>query len=296
MSGKQEHKAPSTEEIPSTQKSKKRRVAQQSEILEKGLIYFFYRPKVGVEKVEGFSDVQRFYILLWPQGPIMKKGSEVKSGHSVKRLIILAKKQLPDVKHHGRYWGFVDKTATDVQTIVKEFGEKNYETKTRGERHVESARPAGEGVYAIVKHGDHTHLAYVLEQPETIGEVQKAFHVDKEGSYVLAVKNPESGTSLLADRKPKYPENLVKAFTGKTGRALRFASSYPVDLLDYEGAELIFIGASENIVEEFGKTGEELEEMELRDAKRLSDDKLFTELHMDKKKNPPEPLLKGIWK
>ena len=28
------------------------------------------------------------------------------------------------------------------------------------------ARPAAEGIYAIVRHGDHTHLAYVIELPQ----------------------------------------------------------------------------------------------------------------------------------
>ncbi len=34
------------------------------------------------------------------------------------------------------------------------------QTHTRGEREPSPARPAGVGVYAIVDHGDHTHLAY----------------------------------------------------------------------------------------------------------------------------------------
>ncbi len=34
---------------------------------EKGLIYFFYRPKVGNEEVSSASDVQKLYILLAPK-------------------------------------------------------------------------------------------------------------------------------------------------------------------------------------------------------------------------------------
>ena len=34
----------------------------QSEILEQGDIYFFYRPKKGAEEVKGIEDVRRFFI------------------------------------------------------------------------------------------------------------------------------------------------------------------------------------------------------------------------------------------
>ena len=37
---------------------------------------------------------------------------------------------------------------------------QQYETKTRGERVRPEARRAGEGVYVLARHGDHTHLAY----------------------------------------------------------------------------------------------------------------------------------------
>jgi hypothetical protein len=42
-------------------------------------------------------------------------------------------------------------------------GAKQYETKTRGVRPVAAVRPAAEGVYAIVRFGDHTHLAYGVD-------------------------------------------------------------------------------------------------------------------------------------
>jgi len=43
-----------------------------------------------------------------------------------------------------------------------------------------------------VKHEQgHTHLAYVLELPKELGEVQKAFHIHEEGSFIISVKNPK---------------------------------------------------------------------------------------------------------
>ncbi len=53
--------------------------------------------------------------------------------------------------------------ATNSGTLdgrLQGLGEKSYETKTRGTRKVAAARAVGEGTYAILPHGDHTHLAY----------------------------------------------------------------------------------------------------------------------------------------
>ncbi len=34
-----------------------------STIIEQSDIFFFYRPKIGIDEVEGIEDVQRFYIV-----------------------------------------------------------------------------------------------------------------------------------------------------------------------------------------------------------------------------------------
>jgi hypothetical protein len=44
------------------------------------------------------------------------------------------------------------------------------------------------GVYSIVDQGRHTHLAYELEVPEELGEVQKQFCILKEGNYIISIK------------------------------------------------------------------------------------------------------------
>ena len=72
---------------------------------------------------------------------------------------------------------------------IKEFASgRTYQTKTRGERSLSSCRLLGRGVYSIVEHKGHTHLAYVLEFPEEQTEVQDDFNIKSEGSYVISVK------------------------------------------------------------------------------------------------------------
>jgi hypothetical protein len=110
-----------------------------SEIVEHGDIYFFYRPKVETEHPEGIDDVQRFHIVLRQHGKALF------------RLITIARKRLPDIGEHERTWGFVDMVADSARAIEQALRERKYQTKTRGERTLPVARPAGEGVYAVVR-------------------------------------------------------------------------------------------------------------------------------------------------
>jgi hypothetical protein len=96
---------------------------------------------------------------------------------------------------------------------------KRYDTATRGERVRPEARPAGEGVYRIVEHGNHNHLTYALELPEEPFAVQKELNIELEASYIFSVKNPEvsspPGVRLASKQKVDYPERLRVMFHGR---------------------------------------------------------------------------------
>jgi hypothetical protein len=71
----------------------------------------------------------------------------------------------------------------------------------------------------------------------------------------------------------------------------------PPSFLDFKGTELVIIGASDDLKAELGKTGEQLEKLEEADvALGLTDETVFEELHLDKSRNLPEPLVEGEWK
>ncbi|MGR6034088.1 MAG: hypothetical protein ACU4EQ_09120 [Candidatus Nitrosoglobus sp.] len=211
--------------------------------LEQGNIYFIYRLKVkgkGEERgIRGIDDVQRAYIVLSPHG---------KECH---RLIALGQKRLPEIDDGERIWGFVDKVGRGPKKIEEELQHQTYKTKTRGERIQPAARPAGEGVYALVRHDDHTHLVYALELPKKPGEVQRALNIKEEGSYILSIKNPQASsppsTSLGEERKADFPKHLQERFQKR-----RFIAVDPPDFMNYEGAEILFIGAAEGIDHELG--------------------------------------------
>jgi len=263
----------STETAATTSDKKK-----DTKLLEEGHIYFFYRPKVGHATASGIEDVQKLYIVLAPHNSPKK------------RVIAIPKKMLPDIKGHERYFAFVDMvTEKWSESLEEALGATDYTTKTKGARHLEGARPCGAGAYGIVKHHEgHTHLAFVLELPTDLGEVQEAFDIPKEGSYVITVKNPhKTGAISGPEKKVHLPAELQEKFEDK-----KFIGVDPPQLLDHEGMELILIGAKEDIVAELGGPGEE----ERIEAKKLADDEIFKELHLKHKGHPAQPLISGEWK
>lgn len=252
-------------------------MASAVQVLERGNIYFFYRPRVGLHTATGLADVQRLYVILSPRG---------KRSY---RLVIVPEKRLPAVTSEGdrQAWGFVETVASRAEDVEDELDPEAYETRTRGERQRPAARPAGEGVYAIVRHGDHTHLAYALELPAKPGEVQDALNILEEGSYIFSVKNPEApsppGTGLDEKRRAHFPPELRERFRGR-----RFIAVDPPDFLDHEGAEILLIGASRDVEEELG----------IRlDAERETQAtaEIFNDLKMEKSVHPLTPLFKGNW-
>ena len=83
---------------------------QDEEIVEKGDIFFFYRPRVEHMEAEGPEDIQRFYMVLKPEG-----GTPF-------RVAVLGRKRLPDPDRHERIWGFIDRLAKRGEEIEADLG------------------------------------------------------------------------------------------------------------------------------------------------------------------------------
>ncbi|MFW5774656.1 MAG: hypothetical protein ACOCW2_00080 [Chitinivibrionales bacterium] len=245
--------------------------------LERGNIYFFYRPKIEQEKPQQVSDVQRMYFVMSPDN------------RQRYRLAIVGGKRMPDPSQSGttRLWGFIDMVRKDPKSIRQELGEQSYSTKTRGQRRVPAARPFGEGVYRIVNHNGHTHLVYALQLPRKEGQPQEEMNLEDRASYVISVKNPEKpsprGAGLGPRQEAQYPKYLMEKFRGRT-----FSEIEPVEFLDHEGAEIMLVSASEDIGEELGIT------LDTDNESKTSAD-IFEDLHIDSKNRLSEPLFAGVW-
>lgn len=251
------------------------KTAEKSTTLESGNIYFFFRPKVGVDKPKSIDDVQRLYMVLSPDQ------------EERYRLAVIGQKVMPEPEHHQRYWGFVQAVGRKPEQIRDELGPETYSTRTRGERYVAAAIPAGEGRFRILRHEDHTHLAYALELPKREGQVQKEFEIEDQASYIISVKNPEAGSPAYAglseEEKANYPKRLQEVFRGR-----RFADADPPELLDYAGTEFVLIGSSEDVKDELGvefKTENETE----------SSADIFKDLKLEKTDRQLKPLFEGKW-
>jgi hypothetical protein len=220
-----------------------------SDIIERGDIFFFYRPKIDIEEVKDIKDVQRFYMVTGTESTTSNKRKE-----DTYRLFLVGQKQLPEIVEgkstlKERNWALNILTTTNAEDIHKEFLPAEYTTESRGNRRLAAATPAGEGKYLIVKHDGHTELAYLLELPQELGPTQKEFEIRKEASYIISVKNPKISmpgfAAFSSARKPEYPNRLMEMFGDK-----RWIDIENSELLDYENAQLLLIGARKKDVEE----------------------------------------------
>src|SRR5687767_9621840 len=80
-----------------------------TQVLERGNIYFIYRPRVERTSASGVEDIQRLFNILSPHG---------KDRH---RLFVVGRKKLPEIEdHHERNWAFVQKVGRDAHEIEDE--------------------------------------------------------------------------------------------------------------------------------------------------------------------------------
>ncbi|KAK2075113.1 hypothetical protein P8C59_009266 [Phyllachora maydis] len=208
-----------------------------SSILEKGIIYFFFRGRVNVQKPEEVSDIARSYIILRPVENDAKLGTGPIGDAGNSRLCAIPKKKLPQ-NGQDRWMAFVEMAGASFPQLKEEFlSSSEYQTQTAGERHTPAATPVGEGVYAITTTGRESHLVYMITIPEKLGEVQMEIGLKEKGSFVLSTKNPEAeappGTSL--PKGAEYPSKIMEEF-----RSLRWLPTQPKHL-DYAYAQFLLI-------------------------------------------------------
>jgi hypothetical protein len=249
----------------------------EAQVIERGDVYFFYRPRVERHSPHGEEDVQRFLVVLAPEE------------RRLFRLVTIGRKHLPPASgaRRERNWGFVVKVAGDPDDVELELRGYRYATKTRGDREQPSARPAGEGRYAIARHGDHTHLAYVLGRPAEPGDVQRELGIEARASFIVAVKNPwwptpaSAGAGLPPHAEAAYPEPLQMAFGERRWGALEPAH------LDREGAEVVLIGTGEDPEQALG--------IDLGPGEGSGGEDVFDALGLDPARHPAAPLFSGEW-
>lgn len=223
------------------EEDKQREKAQPSNVLEKGIIYFITRGRVGTHDPNSPQDLQRSYFVLRP----LPAGAKITDGaiQDMKnaRLFALPKKVWPK-SGRDRFMSFVEKTGASVSELKTELMEgSSYSTKTTGTNQTPNAVVIGEGVYSITRTGGGqgtTHLAYMLTIPTELGEVQTDVGISDKGSFVVSLKNPESSGPANAQlpQGPDWPKEYTEEFGGRG-----WMPPEPKHL-DYANAQILLIG------------------------------------------------------
>lgn len=280
------------------EESSKREEALPSSILEKGIIYFFFRGRVGIDEPNSVTDVARSYIVLRPIPPGAKLGAGPIGDAGANRILALPKKVLP-VSGKDRFLTYVEKAKSSMNDIKDQFSSSEYATKTAGTRHTPAAAPIGEGVYAITQTGGSTHLAYILTLPEELDDVQKGIGLRQRGSFTTSAKNPQSSAPANAQlpQGADYPKEILDEFRGRGWMPLQ------PKLLDYEFTQFLIIGHGEGSLEKATQPQdgedqkdeketpmEEMEKLEREDESRVKgldgDHAVFVDLGFSSKEYP----------
>jgi hypothetical protein len=183
-------------------------IASMLEVVERGEISFVFQPKVERDSARVLDDVQRFFLVLHPEG------------RPVYRRIRVGRKRLPAPQPRSeRFWALVEQVAPSAEEVSADLQPEVYETKTRGTRFQPGARPAARGGYAVIRHDDHVHLAYALESARE--EVADDLRIRERGNFILLMRNP--ATPAEGEEAP------------------RFMPLEPA-ILDQEGADLVLVG------------------------------------------------------
>ena len=198
---------PTGTEGDAVEESSEREKSTPSSILEKGIIYFFFRGRVGIDEPSDVGDIARSYIVLRPLPHGAKLGDGPIGDVGNNRLLALPKKVLP-TSPRDRFMIFVEKANCSMDDIKQTLAASDYVTKTAGSRHTPAAAPIGEGIYAITTTGRESHLAYILTIPSELSEVQQDVGLGERGSFVTSVKNPQyagpANTNL--PQGPAFPQ------------------------------------------------------------------------------------------
>lgn len=179
-----------------------------SSILEKGIIYFFIRGRVGIDEPTEVNDIARTHMILRPIEKDAKLGEGPIGDAGNTRLLALPKKVLP-LSGKDRFMVFVEKGNASFAELKEEFlTSSDYTTKTAGTRHTPAPAPVGEGIYAITTTGRESHLAYMLTLPEKLGSAQESLGLKEKGSFILSTKNPNypGPASAQLPEGPEFPK------------------------------------------------------------------------------------------
>jgi hypothetical protein len=208
-------------------------------VLEQGDIFFFHRPGLDSPRTAEGAELEPYFLVLRPAGRMRS------------RLITLGRRRPPPPLKSGaparggeRFGARVDDVRESPEALRAALASRRPGGAPPGAQDPPPAELAGEGIYALARHGDHVHLAHALRHPDRAGPLQRRLGIEDEASFIVTVRNPE-----IIERAggPDYPPELRALF-----RERKYIPADPPALLDYPGAELVFITVRRAVGKELG--------------------------------------------
>jgi len=184
------------------------------DVLERGDITFFYRPRVQpAGALVHTPGVQSFFLVLSAAG----------GRH---RRLRIGRKRMPSPSGQ-RFWARVERVGSFRRAVGDQLEDEHYRTKTRGDRYQPGAHAIAQGCYAFVRHDDHVHLVYRVEHVEPPEELPEELAVPLAASQiVLFERTPRTTATWTTEGAPS--------------------------LLDEEGAEIVLVGVDDDPERELG--------------------------------------------
>jgi len=185
------------------------------EVLERGDISFFFRPRVQAAEAlvakPAEPGVQSFFFVL-------------SRASGVHRRVRVGRKRMP-VAAGERLWARVERVGSLQRVLADQLEAEEYSTKTRGDRYQPGARAIGRGCYALARHDDHVHLVYRIDEREP--DLPDEVRVADAGSDIVLFERAAPGSAV-------------------------WTTEGDVAALDDEGSEIVIVGAGEAPEDDLG--------------------------------------------
>ncbi|KAJ6157785.1 hypothetical protein N7470_005377 [Penicillium chermesinum] len=251
-------------------------------ILEKGIIYFFFRPRVNVEDPHSMDEVARSFAVLRPTplGAELDKGQGPLDKDAKCRVIMLPKKKFP-TSHTERDMAFVEKAGQSMKDLQENFiASTTYQTKTKGSVQRKRLNP--------------WQLDSSVEEPQS----SQVLQLDN-CRRIQNTLNRKSPLCTLPDEPELNTDTRVKEKFGD----LRWVPLEP-EFINYPNAQILLIGEAQDSLGKAGvaegkkepheqEPGQELEKLEQENESRTQalkgDETIFQDLGIFAKSYPQLP-------
>ncbi|KAF9139295.1 hypothetical protein BGX30_008148 [Mortierella sp. GBA39] len=292
----------------------------QHMVLEKGHVYFFYRPKMDINQPSGVDDVQKLYMLLSPDDAVGRVSTSADSKHdgptssvekskddvdggdggkkvkkedesegALHRLLIIPRKALPvyDPNTSGGNWKGNNKPGSRNWAFVDTASSNLATVESRLQEYTYTTKTRGDRTQAAARFIAQARYEFILVQ------------VKNPRIQTPATERGAARYATLKGKAPQLPKHLQEKFKGVRKDEVRYAPMDSSEFLDVVHVEMVFLAVKRGAREELEGLLKELEEEVEEDTAGWSEsegegegdgeggvERVYKELEVDEKTIP----------